>query len=88
MSEIWSIFYFFFCLNTFVLFSLTSGGIPTVFPVTVAHHTIKYENAAIQRMLPRNVIGKNFFAEIKYSIIVLFSQKLFSNKCAYCKNCF
>ena len=41
---------------------LTSGGIPKVSPVTVAHHTIKYENAAIQRILPRNVTGKNFRA--------------------------
>lgn len=42
---------------------ITSGGIPTVFPVTVAHHTIRYENAAIQRILPKKVIGKNFLEE-------------------------
>ena len=41
----------------------TSGGIPKVFPVTVAHHTIKYENPAIHMILPIKVIGKNFRAE-------------------------
>ena len=43
----------------------TSGGMSKASPVTVAHHTIRYENAAIQRMLPTNVIAKNFLPENK-----------------------
>lgn len=39
---------------------ITSGGMPSVSPSTVAHHTIRYEYAAIQTMLPRNVTAKNF----------------------------
>lgn len=39
---------------------ITSGGMRNVSPITVAHHTIRYEYAAIHRMLPRNVTGKNF----------------------------
>lgn len=39
---------------------LTSGGILTVSPATFAHQTMKYEKAAIQSILPRNVTTKNF----------------------------
>jgi hypothetical protein len=42
---------------------ITSGGIPIVSPVTVAHHTMRYENAAIQRILPRKVMMKNLRAD-------------------------
>ena len=42
---------------------------PTVLPVTVDHHTIKYENAAIHNMLPKKVMGKNFLAEIRIELI-------------------
>ena len=38
----------------------TSGGILKASPEMVAHHTIKYENTAIQRILPRKEMGKNF----------------------------
>ena len=41
---------------------LTGGGIPIASPATVAHHTMRYENAAIHRMLPTNVMMKNFFS--------------------------
>merc|ERR1712029_769984 len=41
---------------------ITSGGMPKVSPVRVAHHTIKYEKAAIHSMLPVKVTGKNFLA--------------------------
>ena len=41
---------------------LTGGGIPIASPATVAHHTMRYENAAIHRMLPKNVMMKNFFS--------------------------
>ena len=41
----------------------TSGGIPMVSPVTVAHHTMRQEKAAIHMMEPKNVIGKNLRAE-------------------------
>lgn len=44
---------------------ITSGGIATVSPATFAHQTIRYEYAAIQKIEPMNVIGKNFFPEIK-----------------------
>lgn len=44
---------------------ITSGGILTVSPTIVAHHTMRYENAAIHIMLPRNVIGKNCLPEEK-----------------------
>ena len=40
---------------------LTSGGILKASPEIVAHHTIKYENTAIHKMLPKNDMGKNFF---------------------------
>lgn len=39
---------------------LTSGGIFAVSPITLAHHTIRYEYAAIQTIEPMNVTGKNF----------------------------
>lgn len=42
---------------------ITSGGILTVSPTMLAHHTIRYEKAAIQMILPRNVTGKNFLPE-------------------------
>ena len=38
----------------------TSGGILKASPEIVAHHTIKYENTAIQRILPIKEMGKNF----------------------------
>lgn len=44
---------------------ITSGGMATVSPATFAHQTIRYEYAAIQKIEPMNVIGKNFFPEIK-----------------------
>lgn len=44
---------------------ITSGGIRIVAPTILAHHTIKYEYAAIHKILPINVIGKNFFPAIK-----------------------
>merc|ERR1719402_1017915 len=40
---------------------ITASEMPTTFPKMVAHHTIKYENPAIHKMLPKNVIIKNFF---------------------------
>ena len=49
------------------LLSLTAGGMPAVSPATVAHHTIKQENTAIQRMLPINVQAKNVLPENKYN---------------------
>lgn len=45
---------------------ITSGGMATVSPATFAHQTIRYEYAAIQKIEPMNVIGKNFFPEIKH----------------------
>lgn len=42
-------------------FGLTSGGIDAVSPATFAHHTIRYEYAAIQTIEPMNVMGKNLF---------------------------
>lgn len=42
---------------------ITSGRIPIACPTKFAHQTIRYEYAAIQTILPRNVIGKNFFPE-------------------------
>lgn len=44
---------------------ITSGGMATVSPATFAHQTIRYEYAAIQKIEPMKVIGKNFFPEIK-----------------------
>lgn len=38
----------------------TSAGMSAVSPNTFAHHTIRYEYAAIQAIEPINVIGKNF----------------------------
>lgn len=32
-----------------------------VSPIILAHHTIRYEYAAIQQMEPMNVMGKNRF---------------------------
>lgn len=49
---------------------ITSGGILTVSPTILAHQTIRYEYAAIHKILPRNVIGKNFLPkENKRSIM-------------------
>lgn len=42
---------------------MTGGGILKTSPAYVAHQTIKYEKMAIHRMLPINVMGKNFRAE-------------------------
>ena len=39
---------------------LTGGGIPIASPATVAHHTMRYEYAAIHKMLPKKVMMKNF----------------------------
>lgn len=44
---------------------ITSGGMATVSPATFAHQTIRYEYAAIQKIEPMNVMGKNFFPEIE-----------------------
>lgn len=38
----------------------TSGGIRAVSPATLAHHTIRYEKAAIHTIEPINVIGNSF----------------------------
>lgn len=38
---------------------ITSGGILAVSPTTLAHHTIKYEYAAIHIIEPKNVTGNN-----------------------------
>jgi len=57
---------------------ITSGGMATVSPATFAHQTIRYEYAAIQKIEPMNVIGKNFFPEIKHidGICYTFSMKI------------
>jgi len=39
---------------------ITGGGIPMTSPDTVAHHTMRYEYAAIHKMLPKKVMMKNF----------------------------
>ena len=38
---------------------LTASGIPMMRPLVEAHQFIRNEYPAIQRMLPRNVHGKN-----------------------------
>merc|ERR1719186_877042 len=40
---------------------ITASLIPMVSPARVAHHTMKYENTAIQTMLTMKAMGKNFF---------------------------
>lgn len=40
---------------------LTSGGMLAVSPATLAHHTMRYEYAAIHTMEPMKVTGKNLF---------------------------
>lgn len=57
---------------------LTGGGIPIASPATVAHHTMRYENAAIHRMLPKNVMMKNFFSGKNIR------EKRFIYKCKVC----
>ncbi|CAH0550382.1 unnamed protein product [Brassicogethes aeneus] len=47
---------------------ITSGGMRTVSPTMLAHHTIRYEYAAIHMIDPRNVIGKNFLPTIVKTI--------------------
>ena len=42
---------------------ITSGGIENASPDMVAHQTIRYENTAIQRILPIKVIGKKFLID-------------------------
>lgn len=49
---------------------ITSGGICTVSPTTLAHHTIKYEYAAIQSIDPIKVTTKNFFPEKPIKIVL------------------
>lgn len=47
--------------GTAVQTKLTSGGMSAVSPATFAHHTIRYEYAAIHTIEPMNVTGKNLF---------------------------
>lgn len=45
------------CVFVSVAPLLTSGGMRAVSPTTFAHHTIRYEKAAIHSMEPMNVTG-------------------------------
>ena len=48
----------------------TSGGMPMVSPAMVAHQTMRQEQAAIHRMLPIKVIGKNFRAKTQNKFLI------------------
>ena len=53
-------------------------------PDIVAHHTIKYENMAIHKMLPKNDMGKNFFKlGFRVSGNVIAIGKINGNKAMY-----
>ena len=52
---------------------------PKVYPVRLAHQTIKYEYKAIQMMLSKKVIGKNFLAGRKRKIVNLYVLVTFKN---------
>ncbi|KMQ95275.1 hypothetical protein RF55_4519 [Lasius niger] len=58
---------------------ITSGGMATVSPATFAHQTIRYEYAAIQKIEPMNVIGKNFFPEIKRMRGIYYLPRIYIN---------